>query len=435
MRQAATIKQRQANRLAVAHRLLILLTGTALLGIVAMRFRASMPDQLPIAAALILFATSLAAESVPVELSRRGLRLTFTLPFVAAMAVIVGPIYAVALDTINTVLMATLYPRFVGKSNSPVWVGLNAAISANSCVIGSAVLVATRNLSGGGVPEIEALAFMLGYGASNLLLISHLESVLSDRPPSESLTRSLRLGALSFGLYALTGLLVVELCVKASPFLVPLALIPVLSLRRAIRIQTEIYDHYYETIAALSQMLRHAHPYTHGHLERVAIAAEEVARRLGMSAPHARLVREAAVLHDIGKIAVSEDVLDKPAKLDPVEMEHVRCHSEWGAEILEPVKPLQALVPWIRHHHERPDGAGYPDRLPDEKIPVESKIIAVVDAFDAMTGGPGPGQQRTYRAPRTVQDALAELERCSGTQFDPQVVKAFREVVEEGYAV
>jgi len=141
------------------------------------------------------------------------------------------------------------------------------------------------------------------------------------------------------------------------------------------------------------------------------------------------MVREAAVLHDIGKIAVSESVLDKPGRLTTDEFEHVKLHAQLGAKILRPVGQFHEMAPWIRHHHERLDGTGYPDRLTDVEIPIESKIIAVVDAFDAMTGGENAAEKRTYREPKTHAEAVAELERCSGSQFDPGVVEAFKSVL------
>jgi HD-GYP domain-containing protein (c-di-GMP phosphodiesterase class II) len=107
-------------------------------------------------------------------------------------------------------------------------------------------------------------------------------------------------------------------------------------------------------------------------------------------------------------------------------------HAEWGAEILSSVRTFREIRTWIRHHHERPDGTGYPHGLSDAEIPIESKIIAVVDAYDAMTGSDQLGTQRSYRDPMTVDEALEELTRCSGTQFDARVVGAFRGVVMEG---
>ena len=194
--------------------------------------------------------------------------------------------------------------------------------------------------------------------------------------------------------------------------------------------QREQYENYYATIAALSRMLQGAHPYTHGHLERVANFAEEVALNLGLSPDRARQVREASVLHDIGKIAVDEQILDKPAKLTLEEFEHVKRHSDHGARILEPVAHFRAMVPWIRHHHERLDGTGYPDQLSGGDIPLESRIISVVDAFDAMIGSDEHNGKRPYRVNMTQREALAELDRCSGTQFDAKVVNAFKALVE-----
>ncbi|MEQ1933787.1 MAG: HD domain-containing phosphohydrolase, partial [Fimbriimonadaceae bacterium] len=173
-------------------------------------------------------------------------------------------------------------------------------------------------------------------------------------------------------------------------------------------------------------------PYTHRHLARVALASEEVALRLGLGTKRARLVREAAILHDLGKIAIDEDILDKPAKLTPEEFDHVKQHSEFGERILAPVAEFQEMKQWIRHHHERPDGTGYPDQLRDSQIPIESKIIAVVDAYDAMTGGCEGRDKRSYRDPMTPDQAMQELERCSGTQFDKAVVKTFKRVIAGG---
>jgi HD-GYP domain-containing protein (c-di-GMP phosphodiesterase class II) len=236
------------------------------------------------------------------------------------------------------------------------------------------------------------------------------------------------------GVSLLLSIAVSVLLREKCPWCVPIALLPLWSLRLAVDTKHRGYERYYETIRTLTLMLQRAHPYTHGHLERVAAYAEQVALRLGFTAGHARSIREASVLHDLGKIAVDEAVLDKPGKLTEEEMAHVRLHAELGAEILAPVRPFEALVPWVRHHHERPDGRGYPDRMLDVEIPLESKIIAVADAFDAMTVNDETGDRRSYRDPLSVKEALLELERCSGTQFDPRVVAVFREVVasEEG---
>ncbi|MFQ3586927.1 MAG: HD-GYP domain-containing protein [Fimbriimonadaceae bacterium] len=216
-----------------------------------------------------------------------------------------------------------------------------------------------------------------------------------------------------------------------SAVLLGLCLFPILALEALRETDRLFADQHFGTITGLSLMLQGAHPHTHRHLARVADMAESVAQRLGMSPEHARRVREASILHDIGKIAVDEAILDKPGPLTDEEYEHVKTHAVYGAQILEPVAEFRELSRWIRWHHERLDGKGYPDGLPADQIPIESRIIAVVDAFDAMTSGLDGGEARPYRKPVPVREALAELRRCAGTQFDPRVVEAFEAAIQE----
>lgn len=377
---------------------------------------------------ILLGVMAIVAEFVPVELSSRGIRVTFSLPYVAAMAIAVSPSGAVLIDVLATVLAAVAYSLGKNRKIAPLWLAMNASVA---CLSVLAAVGAMR--IGAFFPHfdyaIATIAFLAAYGGTNFFLVAFIDNVVTGRPLADNVLSSLKVGLPSVALYGVLALAVSIFAHKAMPFLVPITLVPILALRAGLAFRATMYEHYYETVAALSLMLQRAHPYTHGHLERVALSAEEVAKRLGLSSTRARMVREAAVLHDIGKIAVSEKILDKPAKLTDEEMEHVRRHSAMGAQILAPVRQFHEMAPWIRHHHERPDGKGYPDRLSDVEIPIESKIIAVVDAYDAMTGGDKPGEKRTYRESMSAGEALAELERCSGTQFDVAVVKAFREVI------
>ncbi len=134
-------------------------------------------------------------------------------------------------------------------------------------------------------------------------------------------------------------------------------------------------------------------------------------------------IRLAGILHDIGKIGVPESVLNKPTLLTADEYEIMKTHAALGAKILEPLK-VRAIESIVRHHHESFDGQGYPDNLKGEQIPIGARIIAVADAFDAMVS------TRPYRKARTDEDAMAELRRCRGTQFDPMVVDAFLRLME-----
>ena len=176
------------------------------------------------------------------------------------------------------------------------------------------------------------------------------------------------------------------------------------------------------TIDALMRALEATDLSTAGHAIAIGELARDVGRRVGLDAEQLLVLEHAAVLHDIGKIGVPVEVLRKPGRLDQHDLELIREHPAIGARILEPVPRLRAVAPLVRASHERFDGAGYPDGLSGEQIPLGARIIAVCDAFDAMTS------DRPYRKRGSVVDAIAELRLHAGSQFDPTVVEAFCEV-------
>ena len=172
------------------------------------------------------------------------------------------------------------------------------------------------------------------------------------------------------------------------------------------------------------QMLVHAleakDAYTSGHSTRVARYAVKTAVQLGVTGDRLEHIRLGGELHDIGKIGTREDILNKPGPLTTDEFQHIKGHAALGERILAPfLAESQAVLRITRSHHERLDGAGFPDGLAGDAIPSEARIVAVVDAFDAMT------TNRAYRPSRTPEDAVQELRRCAGTHFDPAVVEAF----------
>ncbi len=159
--------------------------------------------------------------------------------------------------------------------------------------------------------------------------------------------------------------------------------------------------------------------YTCGHSERVAHLAVRLAERVEMAADAVERLRISGLVHDIGKIGVPESVLSKPGRLTDAEFEQIKKHPEIGVRILRGLPQLSDVLPGVLHHHERWDGAGYPHRLAGEQIPLPARLLAVADAFDAMSS------TRTYRAalPRTA--VLEEIRRCAGAQFDPALAREF----------
>lgn len=174
----------------------------------------------------------------------------------------------------------------------------------------------------------------------------------------------------------------------------------------------------------LADTIESQDPCMRGHARRTAFYASLLADRLGLTDAEKRQARLAAFLHDIGKIGVPAALLVRQGPLAPHERKEIERHPEVGARLIAPLGVSAGLVAAVRHHHEHWDGTGYPDRLRGEAIPLVARIVQIADAFDAMTGG------RPERKPLDRSDALTELARCAGTQFDPVLVKEFSVVAE-----
>jgi hypothetical protein len=178
------------------------------------------------------------------------------------------------------------------------------------------------------------------------------------------------------------------------------------------------------TITALARALEARDPHTQNHSRSVARHSVRLGRHLGLSRDALYEIHLAGLLHDIGKIAVPDEVLMKPGRLTDLEMRQVQAHVEWSWNILSPITMLGPVGLMVRHHHERFDGQGYPDRLAGEAIPLGARIMAVADMFVAMT------EDRPYRKGLPVEVAVAELRRVSGSQVDPALVTAFLSCLE-----
>ena len=188
----------------------------------------------------------------------------------------------------------------------------------------------------------------------------------------------------------------------------------------------QLQDVYLATVRSLAEAIDAKDPYTRGHSDRVATLALLAADRLGLSHADRLALELSAYLHDIGKIGIREDVLNKPGRLDDAEAAEMRSHPTIGATILAHVEFPWTITPNVRHHHEHWDGSGYPDRLAGDEIPLLARILSVADSHEAMVS------DRPYRKGRSTEEALAELRRCAGTQFDAAVVDVFCEAVGGG---
>ncbi|MBM4137475.1 MAG: HD domain-containing protein [Nitrospira sp.] len=187
----------------------------------------------------------------------------------------------------------------------------------------------------------------------------------------------------------------------------------------------ELKEIYKAIILSFANAIDAKSRWTKGHSERVTNYAIAIAKEIGLKAKDIETLRIASLLHDIGKIGTYDVILDKPGRLNDEELALVRMHPVKGEEILKPVRQLQQIFPIIRHHHERIDGNGYPDRLRGEEIPFFARIVHVADSFDSMTA------DRPYRPAPGKEYAVSELKKYSGTQFDPRAAEAFLRVLDK----
>ncbi len=192
------------------------------------------------------------------------------------------------------------------------------------------------------------------------------------------------------------------------------------------RLFESLEEIYIDVITALASAIDARDAYTHGHSQRVTEYAVAIAEEMGLSPAEVDIIRNASILHDVGKIGIKERILKKPGLLTEEERREMEYHPFIGTRILQSVKLLEPVMPLVYHHHERFDGTGYPDGLKGEEIPLGSRIISVADAFESMTS------DRPYRKAMPTEDAVAELRRWAGKQFDPRVVEAFLRVLEKG---
>lgn len=192
--------------------------------------------------------------------------------------------------------------------------------------------------------------------------------------------------------------------------------LPLLVAQHAFKLQNDMRRAFLGTISALTAALDAKDPYTAGHSERVGELAARIGRAMGLPENRVELLRYAGILHDVGKIGIRDQVLLKPGRFTPEEYAEMKNHPVLSGRILANAEAMGEVGRWVAHHHEHWNGQGYPDGLTGERIPLEARVIAVCDAFDAMLS------RRTYKESLPWEAACAELRRCAGQQFDPQVV-------------
>jgi len=250
---------------------------------------------------------------------------------------------------------------------------------------------------------------------AGVLWLTSDRDVARRRPP---LGMSIRLVASDLG-YGAFGLLIAALWSVVGPFAPVLVLIPLFVARWAVAQIAEQQEAYDATVGALCQAVETKDLYTRGHSDRVSRGSVMIAHEIGMHGDRVEAIGYAGMLHDVGKLGVPTKVLQKTGKLTEEEYAAIQLHPMRGLDIVREIGFLDEALAGIMHHHERIDGRGYPMGLAGDEIPEFARVLAVADAFDAMTS------TRSYRGARPIDEAVAELRKWSGTQFDPAFVDAF----------
>ena len=222
--------------------------------------------------------------------------------------------------------------------------------------------------------------------------------------------------------YILTSI-VKDISVQWKIFSVMLFFVPVLLVSHALRLYFNIRQSYLDTVKTMVRAIEAKDSYMKGHSEHVAELTLAMAKQIGMREKELQQLEYVVLLHDAGKIGVSEKISNKPGALSPEEYIVVQKHSALSAEIISKINFLSHKSKIVRHHHERYDGEGYPDGLAGEAIPLASRILAIADAYDAMI------TDRPFRSAKTPVEALREIENLGGRQFDPSLVKQFSMVL------
>ena len=371
---------------------------------------------------LIFFlAISVFAEFIPVDLPMAG-SITIGFPVDFVIILVYGPALAMLITAISAIISESLE-----KKTSWYKIIFNASQYALS--VGVAGL--TYQYVGGVVGfqnffkfALPAVLCALSYCVVNSTLVTMVISLSQETRITTVWRVNIKEMIPSYLAEAPMGFLMAIVYVEVGIIGILLFFLPLLLARRSFELYTKMRKVYLDTIRALAAAIDAKDPYTKGHSERVAKMSLIIAQELNLSGREIENIEYTALLHDIGKIGIADNILGKVSSLTNKEFDKIKEHTVMGAKIIEPVDFLKNSYKSIYHHHEKYNGKGYPDGLKSEDIPLLARIIAVADAYDAM------GSDRPYRKKLNKDKILKELKDQSGKQFDPEVVKVLISVLD-----
>lgn len=370
---------------------------------------------------LFFIIIAILTEYLPVSLPAGG-RITVAFPISFLVILVYGPALAMILETLSVFWEIFKKKEFWYKTV------FNAAQYALSAGLSGMVYIHT----GGVVGKQNFIEFIipaalcaLTYCLINSILVTSVIALDSEESIYKVYRINIRETFPSYLAEAPLGFIMAIIYVEIGILGILLFFFPLLLARRSFELYTRMRKIYLDTIRTLAATIDAKDPYTHGHSERVSRMAIQLAKRLGFAESEIEYLEYAAILHDIGKIGIEDRILGKKDKLTDAEYEKVKEHPVIGANILESIEFLKRSSQTVLHHHERFDGRGYPYGLKGEEIPKPARLLAIIDAYDAMNS------DRPYRKKLSAEDILKELEMGTGKQFDPIMVEAFISLLKE----
>ncbi|MDR3586494.1 MAG: HD-GYP domain-containing protein [Desulfosporosinus sp.] len=369
---------------------------------------------------LVFGILSIASESLPVALPKGGY---VTVGYAVFLSALISFPLGV---TLTSVALASLIIFGKSASNEHIY---KRVFNASQYILSLAAAYEVMdlfNLTAVGFYPKSILIYLIAaavYMVMNMTFVAFGIGLVSNKAPWSIWVVNFRWALPNFMALVPLGFLLALLFKNWGSLGILLLFVPLLMSRHSFQLYIDMRENYLNTVEALVQALEAKDTYTSGHSERVGKLAVVLGEAMEMSDEKIQFLKYAAVLHDVGKIGVSEIILNKEGKLLEPEWDAIRSHPIIGQTIIKGIKFLFDIGHVVRHHHERYDGRGYPDGIRGEIIPLESRIIAIADTYDAITS------DRSYRKGSTHDQAIQELQRVAGSQLDPKIVEIFCKVV------
>jgi hypothetical protein len=366
--------------------------------------------------ALLLVAMAVGAERATIHLTHKTAVNPVTACYLAM--ILIDPVGGVGL----LALVSGLTGQLLRRKGDPIEAAFNGAQGALAVLASALVYRATLPLDPGpsvaGVGTLGAIALAgITLHLVNTALVALAAAFQLERRPWPVFMVHLRQGLVAHIALVAVGITVARLTLD-TPELLPTLILPLWLVRTALSENVRLREDTRKALATLVEVVEIRDPYTAGHSRRVAELARALALELGRTAEEADMIESAGRVHDLGKVAVDPAVLTKQGALTPEEYAEMKRHPALGAAAIRAFDAFRLGVPLVRHHHERWDGAGYPDGIAGEEIPFGARILAVADTYDALTSA------RPYRTAIPRERALAILQDGAGTQWDADIVAA-----------